>query len=173
MLSSMKRSPWYRWYRWRMRHGQDARRATSRVLGCVLALFTIDLLTKALLTTPSWGWHPTDPKSMLPLLLAIPFLFWRWTRWPFAVALAGALGNTVSSLSPRGAANPFVADGGSIPGRLITGMGGSTGTGSMAFNFADVCITVGAMGAIVALLAFALVTFRHTEFEGVVRRSRA
>lgn len=142
----------------------------------ILTLVLLDFVTKAYGSTPDWGWHHTDPKSMLTVAAGFPFLFWSVTRWPMVLAVAGALSNTLNSFSPRGVANPFVAssDGGLVDRSVVHSvsfLSHGHDTGTMAYNLADLCITLGAVLLLASFVVWAVRLVRQTEFEGVVRRA--
>lgn len=87
-------------------------RAPLSVLLLIALLFAADQLTKLLLVTPEWGWHPRATAWQIGasvfLLALIPLLRFRVARYAAALAIAGGLGNAVSSFNPDGIANPFV-----------------------------------------------------------------
>lgn len=151
----LKAKIWYRWWRWRQRN-QGAGRSGALVLGCMAAVVLADAYTKLLIATPSWGWHHAQSPSwtLLPGLL---FLLWRPLRWPAALMLGGAVANSLWMYAPSGVANPFVAnaaDGVGL-GDAYAFTTGAPYAGAVAYNLADVCITVGTYWIFLAFLAWA------------------
>lgn len=149
---------WHRWWRWRERN-RRAGRTGSAVLGIVglmLLLVAIDSAAKIWLHTEPWYMHyePGVP-PVWSLLLTIPYLVWKKTRWWCAIFVSGALGNWLWATNTEAVPNPFVAD-------LTDGVDWTDtyalihGGSQVGYNAADVFLTVGLVGAATTLMAWVL-----------------
>lgn len=139
------------------------------LLGLILAVALADTVTKLALHTPDWGWHAVSPADPLgPLVVGMLFLLLPFGRCPLAVALGGAWSNAVWTHTGP-VANPFVA-------RLDDGFGlrdlyawDAIGqTPAVAYNLADVAITVGTWGFAVCAVLYSVKLWRRA-----LRRRRA
>lgn len=137
-------------------------RRALMILGLIVLVALADTLTKLVLQTPDWGWHHVNPPDPLgPLVLGMLALFLPFGRWPLAVALGGAWSNALWTRTDA-VPNPFVA-------RLDDGFGlrdlyawtDAGQTGVVAYNLADVCITVGIYGMVLCWAVFSVKLWRR------------
>lgn len=135
------------------------RRPLLRSLGVVLLVALADTLTKLVLETPDWGWHPVSPPDPVgPLVIGLAFLLLPFGRRSLAVALGGAWSNALWTRTDA-VPNPFVAK--PEDGFGLLDLYALTGTGEVAYNLADVCITLGTCGFAVCGLVYSVKLWRR------------
>ncbi|MEP6892968.1 MAG: signal peptidase II [Gaiellaceae bacterium] len=142
-------------------------RRVAIVLGLALPLAAVDLVWKSVATTPYWAYH-TRSIGWLALSLALFLGALTVARVPSAIAplaagimAGGVLGNAVSA----------VGNGLRVPDPIIA----YTSNTIIAFNPADVFITVGTL-TLTAALGIALIRHRHllpTRQQAAARCARA
>lgn len=115
------------------------RPTVSRALLVAGSVVALDALTKIILVTPPWAFHPQSREWQLTALAAalavgLMMLYPR-TAIPAALLSAGVAANLLDSIWDGGVvSNPFI---------LIT-----VGNGPVAFNLADVSLYAGAVAMV-------------------------
>lgn len=149
-------------------------------LGLLGALFLVDGALKLFAPLPAWtcsaayeylcveGVHEGEPAAFPEWidLLAVGFLLWPVTRIWSALAIAGSLGNSWGD--GTGVQNTWVADG--TDGVGWTDLWWAGPDQLVAFNFADVLLTVGGYGTLIAVVVWGVGRAfggRHTLVRGI------